>query len=853
MNSPREFCRLFGAHTSILLTYNFDALFFERVVINDLWAGATGDVLVMADPGQVAAAAETWDGQLKYLGRRYQLIPAAATTGAFHPKVILRLGAQGGYVWLGSGNVSHGGWAGNRELCAAWQVGPGHADNGAWVAGLLEQVSAWSPTAPSHDVARRASEIPWVREAAGAPSVVPADRALLTSFGGDSLAARLRRRWAGRRFTEARILTGSTDESGAQLRWLAESFGVERATVILDQRRASFRPDKLMALPLEARVLHLPGRPVHAKLYWLDGPDGAAALFGSANCSAAAWLPAPAEGGNVEAVVVYERPEAADFAPVLGVFDSEELTPAELRPGRAADDRPPPTPPGPSISEVVWDEGLGEVRVTLRGAAGVEEVTLAAGGETVDLRPAERGAEVWGAELPELFGEGETNFVLVEVRLAGGGASRLRCWVNDLGELRHAARGRRFADAINGLASPQLPGGQQKIVEDHHLIQLALLSESEAFPDPPAGPRGAGGAPAPDLGAIRPDEFIVSINDLRRERGGTGAGHLPAGLSLSGVMSALFGVAEADAEAEFEEEPDPDEPDNGGDAVAGVRAPIPTAPQRAPAAPNAERFRRNMGEFIARMSQTDFAARCTATQLVQATAYPLAVAASGRQGGWVDDETALVWVRRVSDLLFTKRYGGAALLSAVKSRYEAEGRGDDFYRVVGDGTLWLALLASLGGGAWEGHNAGFERAYALRATYGARELIAAGDPGRLGILLDRLGERQVRAVLEEAPGAAALLDALEGDLRGRWDSLTGEQKAARPTQRPGDLLWHPRAGWAEVLEKKEWGANFRAYLRSKAAEITAKTGFYLNVIRAAEADAALAARLRELGGGGDIG
>jgi hypothetical protein len=256
-----------------------------------------------------------------------------------------------------------------------------------------------------------------------------------------------------------------------------------------------------------------------------------------------------------------------------------------------------------------------------------------------------------------------------------------------------------------------------------------------------------------------------------------------------------------------------------------------------------------MGEFLSRLSRAEFAAHCTATQLVQAAAYPLAVAASGRLGGWVDDETALAWVRQVSDLLFTKRYGGMALLGAVRARYEADGKADDFYRVVGDGTLWLALLASLGGGPWEGRNAGFERAYALRAVYGARELIASGDPGRLGILLDRLGERQIMAVLKEAPGAAASLDSLEAELRCRWDSLIAEQRAARPLQQPGDLLWHPKAGWAEVLERSGWEANFRAYLRSKASEITAGKGFYLNVTRAADADAALGARLWELENG----
>lgn len=462
MNSPREFCRL-NAHTSILLTYNFDALFFERVVLKDLWAGESGDILVLADPAQVAATAESWGGQVQYLGRRYQLAPAN-TNGRFHPKIMLRLGKEGGYVWVGSGNLTHGGWGGNRELCAAWEVGPGRVDTGAWVAKLLGRVAAWGSAGISHDVAGRAAELPWVRAAAEGTGG-PGDRALLTSFDASSLSAQVGGRWSGRRFTEARVLTGSTDEGGAQLRWLRETFGVERSLVVLDENRASFRPEQLESLPLDLDVRHLPGPPVHAKFYWLDGPDGPSAVIGSANCSAAAWLRAPTSGGNVEAVVVYDSPNAADFAPVLDIFDSQELAPADLGARKTADAPPPAVPVGPVVSEVVWDAALGEVRVTFREAADVEAVKLVAAAGTVAMRPTDDDGKAWAAELPQSFEEGATAFVIVEAHYGGGGVNRLRCWVNDLSELRHAARGRHISDTLNGLAAAGTPGEQQKIVE----------------------------------------------------------------------------------------------------------------------------------------------------------------------------------------------------------------------------------------------------------------------------------------------------------------------------------------------------------------------------------------------------
>jgi hypothetical protein len=99
--NPREFCRERDYPTAILLTYAFEPLFFERVALRELWSGGTGDVLVLADARQIEAAKERREGQLYYLGRRYQLIPALVS-GSFHPKLILRLGQEGGLIWLAS-------------------------------------------------------------------------------------------------------------------------------------------------------------------------------------------------------------------------------------------------------------------------------------------------------------------------------------------------------------------------------------------------------------------------------------------------------------------------------------------------------------------------------------------------------------------------------------------------------------------------------------------------------------------------------------------------------------------------------------------------------------------------------
>src|ERR1041385_6792662 len=97
---PRDFCREPGYDKALLITYDFDALFFERVVLPDLWVGGSTEVQVVADVGQVNQVLARWVGQVRHLGQRYQLT-CASVKGAFHPKIIVRAGAAGAAVWIG--------------------------------------------------------------------------------------------------------------------------------------------------------------------------------------------------------------------------------------------------------------------------------------------------------------------------------------------------------------------------------------------------------------------------------------------------------------------------------------------------------------------------------------------------------------------------------------------------------------------------------------------------------------------------------------------------------------------------------------------------------------------------------
>lgn len=250
------------------------------------------------------------------------------------------------------------------------------------------------------------------------------------SEGDRSLASQLRRRWAGRRFREAQIITGSTDDNGALLRWLHDEFGVRRALVVVDENRSGFLAKKIPALPLKVEVRHLPGSaPVHAKFLWFDGPEGAAAVMGSANCSAAGWMLPPASGGNVEAVVAYDRARPSQFRHVLELFESNELAPVRLKVSKAAAQAERREAAIPAVAEVLWDEPSGEVRVSFHaGSEEISAVSLVAKGERIVMRSLDPFGLMWAAEVPQLLGEPETVFIDLEIKTQDGAIHHVRRW-----------------------------------------------------------------------------------------------------------------------------------------------------------------------------------------------------------------------------------------------------------------------------------------------------------------------------------------------------------------------------------------------------------------------------------------
>lgn len=102
----------------IILTHNIDYIFIQTVVLSYLKKCGNPSLTIFAD---AQCAQETYNHQktvISGLGKRYRVVPVhlKRSYDRFHPKAVLLSGEKKASLYVGSGNLTFGGWRQNAEI-----------------------------------------------------------------------------------------------------------------------------------------------------------------------------------------------------------------------------------------------------------------------------------------------------------------------------------------------------------------------------------------------------------------------------------------------------------------------------------------------------------------------------------------------------------------------------------------------------------------------------------------------------------------------------------------------------------------------------------------------------------------
>lgn len=865
----RDFCLCPGFGSALLTTYTFDPLFFERVVLPDLRAGGANLIVVLGDADEALPSIYAARDQLVGLGRTYRFIPVRIA-GAFHPKICVRTSDNGALVACGSGNLTASGWlgrsgdespSGNREVAAAWQIEPGSPS-----ASDLRRVRSQllNLPLPEHqlDQVGKTMNNTWLRSGAEGPQ--DADTAWTLSGIDRSLAATLEERWSGRRFKRLRLSTGSTDQSGEMLRWAHETFGVEEAIVETNADFCSFKPELLADLPLKLSFcpLDLPPR-THAKVFAFESDDEVALVSGSANCSSAAWRRTIAQNGNVESVIIYDRVDRSTLDDLFLSTVSVEISAAGL-PDKTDEDRPKERKnAGPLLIAVELDTDNGRIRALLaRLPKALDRVSLLVSDQEVVLDASDK-AGWFSAAMPDIpF----LTTPFARARLLSGEEiiETNSVWIEDETSLHRLAGRRSPVHNMGGVGNPSTADRSDELIRSVRSVADDLFEITDPETESPRGKREQAKKDEPTR-TIKPEQLLVSMDDLKsRHPDAKPIGSSAEDLALSGLIAMLLGDDASDPEMEDatsgehqisrqeKESENTEDGENankeGGEGGRGNQRPEPTGPVRTQR--QCQRLLSQLERVVTEMGKPEFAARASALQLARVAVFPLATTKLALRGEWITaelrDRTASV-VRGCFEILLRRElieHNKEPLIRAVEQRYRDDGKQDDFEAVIGDGVLFLALVAALPLLKRLGEST-FEQALILRDLCRCEVLTAAVDEEIVAQWTRKLGsEDQIESTLTEIRRTYETVQAIEELLGPAWKDRNSFQPFYA---REGDWLWNPKMGFVQIMDMDRETAKATIHARRKAKTIqNVKTNFYVNLRQIRETDDRAEVLIREL-------
>jgi len=310
-----------NVHSIIVLTHNIDFLFIQTVVLKFLKKIGSPSLTIFADAQCVQESYENQKLIIHGLGKRYRVVPVGLDRShdRFHPKAVLLSSHDRASLYIGSGNLTFGGWRQNAEI---WNKYDTKEDETAvfhafqdYLHGVIKRLPYTQNIANAVSNAYNKETAPWsinMEKSSGLIGRVNIKSSLLeqmkayVKIGCDKLI----------------IQSPYFDSEGKTIQQLNELFSPKTIEIYAQNRHSELTEEIISTLEKNISIVptnfihYAQDKPkqafIHAKYYAFLYPDKAIVFSGSANCSQAAMSTSSIKVGNAELMSVKEM-SLADF------------------------------------------------------------------------------------------------------------------------------------------------------------------------------------------------------------------------------------------------------------------------------------------------------------------------------------------------------------------------------------------------------------------------------------------------------------------------------------------------------------------------------------------------------------
>jgi len=310
-----------GYETCVLTSFNIDFPFYEDVLLRRMRSAGIDHHILLVDEGMCLQAMAERPPQMA--GQHYSLAPMRCG-GAFHPKLLLLVGKNKGFLAVGSHNVTISGYGQNLEITNVCRFDAKRPETlpvflkafracQTWMADYGENI----PNEVADSLAKVTKLCPWLDE-----EELPQSedvKLLFTSSSTPSLWGQLSPllpsnprviKGLSAFFDSKLAFVNKINELGASEFYL----GVQPSLVKAPQSLANVTGCRLV----DSSAIGSSSNYIHAKLMQMEFDDQELLVSGSANWSAPAWL-VSGSSGNAEAVLVRTDADVSEAVNELGL------------------------------------------------------------------------------------------------------------------------------------------------------------------------------------------------------------------------------------------------------------------------------------------------------------------------------------------------------------------------------------------------------------------------------------------------------------------------------------------------------------------------------------------------------